>query len=744
MFLLAGGLPAAGQDAGAMRMDSCHGTELSSPDPLFPSRDLYCMVLVPVPGLEVSRAEVELGWPQTPFGVAVSPDGAQRYDLTFHLEGLPEPATLGPYTTYVAWLTTPLLHPEVSLGAVGNGDTPAGVIDWDRFLIFVTAEPSADVTERTGRLVLRGQSPSTRMQPADIHEFLAGTLGVTPADLEAGEHTGPPAPAGGHEHHGHQGGGDGDPWGHPPMPRGLEELVMLPAEMALRPQAAPDLPADAPDAPAARPAPSLDLAPGDTVHLTAAPVRWTVAGRTFTALGINGSIPAPRLRIPEGATVHVVVHNAMDRPTAIHWHGLRLENPFDGAPPHTQDPIPPGESFHYRLHTPDPGTFWYHAHVQEDLQQELGLYGNLEVIPARPDLFGAAHRDLFLLLDDLLLGEEGAIPFGDGTPTHALMGRFGNVPVVNGREGGSRTPLAEARPGEVLRLHLTNTSNTRTLNLSLPGARMKLVGTDLGAYTREEWVESVALAPAERYVVLVRPDTPGDLPLVNAVRAIDHLFGVFIPRVDTLGVIRVQGEPQPLDGVVEAFDALRENPSVLGELAPVLAHRDRAPDRTLLLDVAVQDLPLVTERLMQFDSLYFHPVEWEGTMPAMNMAATGDQVRWILRDAATGAENEAIHWGFRVGDVVKVRISNLRESIHGMQHPMHFHGQRFVVTHRNGRPVENPAWKDTVLVPVGTTVDILLELSNPGTWMIHCHIAEHLEAGMMAHFEVTGEDILRR
>lgn len=722
-----------------MRPDSCHGTELSPPDPLFPSRDLYCVVLVPVPGFEVSRAEVELGWPQTSFGVAVSPEGAQRYELTFHLEGLPDPSELGPYTTYVAWLTTPMLDPDLSLGAVANGDTRAGIVELDRFLLFVSAEPSADVTERTGRLVLRGQSPSTRMQPADIHEFLVGTLGVGPDDLDAGLHGG----AGGHHHHEH--GTAGDVWPHPPMPPGLEELVMLPAEMALRPEVEPDLPAAAPEATAAVPGAPLELAPGDTIHLTTAPVRWTVAGRTFTALGVNGSIPAPRLRIPQGATVHVVVHNAMDRPTAIHWHGLRLENPFDGAPPHTQAPIPPGGSFHYRLHTPDAGTFWYHAHVQEDLQQELGLYGNLEVIPRRPDLFGTAHRDLFLLLDDLLLGEEGALPFGEGTPTHALMGRFGNIHLVNGEEGGPGRIMGEADPGEVLRLHLTNTSNTRTLNLSLPGARMKLVGTDLGPYLREEWVESVVLAPAERYVVLVRPDAPGDIPLVNRVRAIDHLFGVFIPRADTLGLLRVrEGRPPVRDPVAAAFDHLRENPSVLDDLAPVLAHADRDPDQVLLLDVAVQDLPLVTERLMQFDSIYFHPVEWEGTMPAMNMAATGHQVRWILRDAATGAENDAIHWEFQVGDLVKVRISNLRESIHGMQHPVHFHGQRFVVTHRNGRPVENPAWKDTVLVPVGTTVDLLLELSNPGTWMIHCHIAEHLEAGMMAHFEVTGEDLLRR
>jgi FtsP/CotA-like multicopper oxidase with cupredoxin domain len=68
---------------------------------------------------------------------------------------------------------------------------------------------------------------------------------------------------------------------------------------------------------------------------------------------------------------------------------------------------------------------------------------------------------------------------------------------------------------------------------------------------------------------------------------------------------------------------------------------------------------------------------------------------------------------------------------------MHLHGQRFVVLAVNGVPNENLVWKDTVLVPAGSTVDILLEASNPGSWMLHCHIAEHLSAGMMTHFTVN-------
>ena len=110
----------------------------------------------------------------------------------------------------------------------------------------------------------------------------------------------------------------------------------------------------------------------------------------------------------------------------------------------------------------------------------------------------------------------------------------------------------------------------------------------------------------------------------------------------------------------------------------------------------------------------------------------------ILRDPVSGAVNDAIDWSFRVGDVVKIRIHNDRGAFHAMQHPLHIHGQRFLVLEQNGERNENMVWKDTVLLPTGSTTDILLELSNPGRWMVHCHIAEHLESGMKFVFDVSG------
>ena len=140
---------------------------------------------------------------------------------------------------------------------------------------------------------------------------------------------------------------------------------------------------------------------------------------------------------------------------------------------------------------------------------------------------------------------------------------------------------------------------------------------------------------------------------------------------------------------------------------------------------------------MNYDWVYFNPVEWTGTIPIMNWSTTGAEVRWIMRDES-GIENMDIGWNFDLNDVVKIRIHNDRSAFHAMQHPLHIHGQRFLVLSQNGEPNTNLVWKDTVMLPSGSTTDILLELSNPGRWMAHCHIAEHLESGMKLVFDVEG------
>ena len=131
-------------------------------------------------------------------------------------------------------------------------------------------------------------------------------------------------------------------------------------------------------------------------------------------------------------------------------------------------------------------------------------------------------------------------------------------------------------------------------------------------------------------------------------------------------------------------------------------------------------------------------IEWEDDMVEVNRMTTPANMRWKLVDRETGAENAQIDWTFRVGDQVKLRLVNEMDSDHPMPHPFHVHGAgRFLILARDDVVEPNLVWKDTVLVRTGETVDILLDVTNPGRWMAHCHIAEHHESGMMFSFNVA-------
>ncbi len=520
------------------------------------------------------------------------------------------------------------------------------------------------------------------------------------------------------------------------MPPMDPNMPMIPGlEMALPPVGALLAGAgiDVMELPPARPGETVRLEPGDTFDVRVSIVRRTLNGHMSAMYGYNGQYPGPLIRAPEGSVVAVRVTNGIESPTTVHWHGLRLDYRFDGVPGLTQDPIGVGESFVYELKVPDAGIFWYHPHVREDVQQDLGLYGNLLVDSPDPDHYGPAHREEMLVLDDILLDDAGLIPWGEEAPTHALMGRFGNVMLINGVTDHE----LEARPGEVIRFFVTNVANTRTFNVTFGTGRVKLVASDVGRFERETWVSSLVIAPAERYVVDVRFPEAGLAAIANAVQAVNHFRGEFYPHVDTLARVRVQGAPMD-DAASRAHAVLRDHQAE-SELADAMrAHLARPPDHTLEAGVRVRGLPLPIMRSMEMDTLYVPPVEWNDAMPMMNWLSTGTQVTWILRDVESGLENEDIHWTFGLGDLVKIRVFNSPKSFHPMNHPIHVHGQRFLVLARDGVPNGNMAWKDTAMVPVGSTMDILVEMSNPGDWMLHCHIAEHLHAGMMLHFTVEG------
>ena len=507
-------------------------------------------------------------------------------------------------------------------------------------------------------------------------------------------------------------------------------------------------------------APTLvDLAAGDVLDLRIAPVVKQIGENRVRMIAYNGSIPGPTLRVQQGSEISVRVRNDADTEATVHWHGLCLDNKYDGVPYETQDPIAIGDDFTYQVRFPDAGLYWYHPHIREDYGQEMGLYANILVEPADPDYWPPVHRELPLTLDDVLLEDGKVAPFSRTETTYAAMGRFGDVLLVNGE-----TDLSlDAKLGEVVRLYLTNTANTRVFKVALPGARMKLVGGDSGRVEHEEFVEDVVLAPSERVVVDVRFDRAGDLVL-------EHHTPERVYRLASIRVSEERAEPS----VAERFEVLRTNADMAAERERIAPYLESEPDKTLAflaeMDMATTDggpytcpmhpevvsetpghcpacgMKLLPSALVAEAGGHEHHehhedhehhdhaaaggIEWEDDMVDVNRMTTPANMRWKVIDRETNAENAAIEWRFRVGDRVRIRLLNEMAGDHPMHHPFHIHGAgRFLVLSRDGVAEPNLVWKDTVLVRTGETVDILLDVTNVGRWMAHATSPSTTRAG---------------
>ena len=557
----------------------------------------------------------------------------------------------------------------------------------------------------------------------------------------------------------------------------------------------------------------VEIADGGAFDLRIAPVKKQLGDATVRMLAYNGSVPGPTLKVTQGSEVTVRVENRGDLEATVHWHGLRLDNRYDGTH-ETQRPMEIGERFEYRLQFPDEGLYWFHPHIRQDYGQELGLSGTILVVPEDPAYWAPAHRELVVTLDDILIEDGQVAPFSPTETTYSAMGRFGNQLLVNGEP--SLTLDVDA--SEVVRFYFVNTANTRVFNVAVRGGRMKLVGGDSGRCEHEELVESVVLAPSERVVVDVRFDAAGEA-------ALEHRTP---ERTYPLATIAV-GDRAVDPGPTAAFDTLRVNPEMVAERHRIAPHRDREPDKTIAFVAEMEfevpegavvfscpmhpevvsleegkcpecgmklmptagavaytcpmhpDVISATEgkcphcgmKLMPAAgaSLAYtcpmHPdvisdeqgkcphcgmklmpasaisaaaggIEWEDDMVEVNRTTTPANTRWKLIDRTTGTENHGIAWRFKVGDQVKLRLVNEMDSDHPMHHPFHIHGAgRFLVLSRDGVEDPNLVWTDTVLVRTGEVVDILLDVTHPGRWMAHCHIAEHHESGMMFSFDVT-------
>lgn len=473
--------------------------------------------------------------------------------------------------------------------------------------------------------------------------------------------------------------------------------------------------------PAAAPSTETVLINNEVYQMNIVPVKKTINGSTIRMYGYNGQIPGPTLRVMQGDMIRINLTNSIDIPATIHWHGIRVNYKSDGTPTLSQKPIQRGESYIYELTFPDQGLYWYHPHLRSDILQELGLYGAI-LVNTHNETINTSENEHILILDDIdMKGND--VDTIESTSNHALMGRFGNLMLVN----GEIDPTITIQNGPA-RIYFLNAANTRSWKISLDTIPMKVIASDLGFYEKELMANNVILAPGERMLVEINPTNATTFELIHTTPKQER-------RLATIQIIN------QTKSTMENWEAPLEHKEIAQELDKKVKAANAEPDLTLLIfpDLSNMDHELHYKLMSHEDKEKLDGIEWEDADHAMNAQTTNRNLRWVIRDKKTGKENEQVQYKVKQGDIKKIRITNSNESMHPMQHPMHLHGQRFFIDTIDGVKNTNRVWKDTVLVPRGSVMDIIVEFSNPGPWMLHCHIAEHLEAGMGMIIEVENE-----
>ena len=410
-----------------------------------------------------------------------------------------------------------------------------------------------------------------------------------------------------------------------------------------------------------------------------------VPGVKTDAWTYNGSLPGPLIRVRRGDRLIVRFSNQLPQPSTVHWHGVQVPIEMDGVPGVSQPPVEPGGSFTYDFVVPDAGLFWYHPHVMSAAQVGFGLYGPLLV--EDPDDKVKVADELVLVLSDIALEDKsGELQSPDsGGVLGALFGREGNHVLVNGR----KRPTLPVRSGALQRWRIVNAAKSRYFQLQLDNMQpFQLIGVDGGylEYSVEQQV--IVLAPGERADVLIAPRVENDgLTLIN------------IPYNRGYGSVEFRSSDDLM-----AFT--------------------RAP----LPPVAAAPLPKVTRDIPAMSAAGATQVNIELVTTKLNGVPTFEiKGGPFWRDTSVAA---------KLGEKQLWTITN--EAI--WNHPIHLHGFFFQEVDDKGVPVSPRAWKDTIDVPAESTRHFLVTLDRPGSWMYHCHILDHAEAGLMSTVDVGEVD----
>lgn len=450
--------------------------------------------------------------------------------------------------------------------------------------------------------------------------------------------------------------------------------------------------------------PSMANATFPTLRATQATAQLAPAGFPATpvwayAAETGGTVPGPEIRVTAGDRIQRRLVNDLPQATAVHWHGIRLENGMDGAAPLTQAPVPPGETFDYDFVAPDPGTYWYHSHNRSTEQVARGLAGPLIVEDREPWLGqpGAASRELVLVLDDWLLDREAAIVEDRWDDLHAAAhgGRMGNTVTVN----GTAYPGLPVRRGERLRLRIINVATDRIMPLRLPDLSPRLISLD-GHPVAPRDLDTVFLGPAQRADVVI--DVPTEISATRLLIDPGNGEWVELARFEAKGdaLAGQAGDVRPLP----AWGTLKD---------PDLENARREP---LLMEGGA--MRGMREARYQGETLGFR-----------ELAAKG--IAWAFNGAAN--DLDAPMFSAARGQTVLLEMTNRSM----FPHAIHLHGHHFEVLGRSGALNRAGDVRDTVLVGADETVDIAFVADNPGVWMLHCHMLSHQKSGMMGWFEVA-------
>jgi len=532
----------------------------------------------------------------------------------------------------------------------------------------------------------------------------------------------------------------------------------------------------------ARPVSSgLPTVSGTDIRLKIAHRMLTIDGRTSHAIGINGTIPGPLVRLREGTTVRLHVENALDEDSSIHWHGLILPFHMDGVPGISFPGIAPGTTFTYEFPVQQSGTYWYHSH--SGLQEQLGHYGPIVIDPAGPDPVEHDREHVIVLSDhspmhphiifkklkqmggyfnrqkqtlggliageDQTLGERlrwGAMRMDPTDISDVTAAAY--TYLVNGH-GPQDNWTGLFRPGERVRLRIINASAMSIFNVRIPGLKMIVVQAD-GLNVRPVTVGEFQIGVAETYDVIVVPE--------------DRAYTLVGETSDRSGMARATLAPRA--GMTAPVPPLRKRPLATmkdmgmgamggmdhatmdhgamdhggdhGAMKHSMRDMDLAP--TVKDTPAVQSIsPMPVDRTGEAgqgledvaDALTYRDLVALDRNPdtrtpsrSMEIHLTGNMERymWAFDGVKMNAVKDPIP--FRLGE--RVRVTLVNDTM--MTHPIHLHGHFFELVTGKG---DHAPRKHTVNVQPGGKVTFDLTADAPGDWAFHCHLLYHMHAGMM-------------